>query len=687
MMAGVLEAPARQLPAEFQAEKRTRSCSLQAATRKRPGKHARVCRRILPGRLRSSASKATAISIVVFIFFGSYSFAQRPPVNPLSWDQNVRGIVTRFCIECHSSADPSADVDLEQDVDLRQILNHRETWSKALELIKSGEMPPKEAERLFDNKEANEKRDELVAFLEKHLNSLDCETLRDPGKPLMRRLNRVEYDLAVQDLTGLKLALADGFSPDESSYGFDNNGEALSLSPAQTEQYHSAAVKIVQELRKQKDKQPRLFELSFGKSPSSEEEAESAARKAARGFATRAFRRPVEGDFVERLMDIYRLSRAKGEDHETAQGHLVTAVLISPQFLFRLEKNRPETNDPYPIDDYELASRLSFFLWSRPPDKALLDAASKGELSKDDVLEAATRRMLTDQRSQALVDNFFGQWLSLRELEDHQPDQSRFPQFNANLRSAMGEEVRLFLSELVRQDRSILELIDSDFTYLNETLAKHYGIEGVRGKDFKRVSLNDRRRGGLLTSAALLMLQSDPNRTNVPRRGNFVAGRILGTPPPPPPPNVPDLAEVEADGKARPLRELLELHRKNPECANCHAKMDPYGLALENYDAVGRWRTKDGEFKIDAASKLLDGSEIDGPESLKDWLLKQKNKFRRNFVKNLLIYAFGRGLQGNDECVIREVIAASDKHDDRFASIVVAIVKSYPFRHRRNPVE
>ncbi len=616
------------------------------------------------------------------------NFAQRPPVDPLSWDQNVRSIVNYYCLECHSAKDPSGDVNLEQDVDVRQILNHRETWTTALSLIKSGDMPPMESKRQFKKDgEGTKKRDELIAFLEKQLNSLDCSTLRDPGKPLMRRLNRVEYDLAILDLTGLELGLAEGFSPDESSYGFDNNGDALSLSSVQAEQYHAAALKIVQELRHRKERTPELYEQAFGAPPASDGEAETVARKAVQSFATRAFRRPVEDEFVERLMEIYRQARTKGEDHETAQGHLMTAILISPPFLFRLEKDHPESNDPYPVDDYELASRLSFFLWSRPPSKSMLEAAAKGEFSKDDFLEKTTRSMLTDKRSQALVDNFFGQWLSLREIEDHQPDKERFPEFNQELRKAMGTEVRLFLSEIVRQDRSILELVDSDFTYLNESLAKHYGITGVEGSEFQRVSLNDRRRGGILTSAALLMLQSDPTRTNVPRRGNFIAGRILGTPPPPPPPNVPDLEEGESDQKTRPLRELLEIHRKNPECANCHAKMDPYGLALENYDAIGQWRTKDGEFEIDASSKLLDGSKIDGPTSLKDLLLKQKNKFRRNLVKNLLIYALGRGLQGNDECTLREVIAASDKSDDSFASIIVAIVKSYPFRHRRNPVE
>jgi hypothetical protein len=588
---------------------------------------------------------------------------------------------------CHTAEDPSGDVDLGQDVDLRQILNHRETWTTALSLIKAGDMPPKDAKRPFKSDDDKKKKELLISFLEKHLNSLDCSTLRDPGKPVMRRLNRVEYDLSVLDLIGLDIGLAKNFAPDESSYGFDNNGESLSMSPVLMEQYHSAAIKIVEAVQKSKFDDRPLYERSFGKLLSVDKQAESMARTTMTSFVTRAFRRPADEQFIDRLMEIYRLSRAKPESHETAMSHLMTAVLISPQFLFRLERDRPETNDSYPIDDFELATRLSFFLWSRPPSQELVDAASKGELTRDETLEKFTRSMLDDDRSRSFVDNFFGQWLSLRELDDHQPDSKKFPQFDQELRRAMNTEIRLVLTKIVRENRSVEELIDADYTFVNESLAKHYGISGVTGNDFRKVELVDRRRGGILTSAALLMLQSDPTRTNVPRRGNFIAARILGTPPPPPPPNVPDLEEAETDGKRRPLREVLEIHRKNPECANCHAKMDPFGLALENYDAIGRWRQNDGAFPIDASSTLSDGKKLDGPESLKDYLLDQKKKFRRTLVKNLLIYALGRGLQGNDECAIREVIAASEKENDRFASIIVAIVKSYPFRYRRNPVE
>jgi hypothetical protein len=400
-----------------------------------------------------------------------------------------------------------------------------------------------------------------------------------------------------------------------------------------------------------------------------------------------AFRRPVDDSYLGRLMKIYELARSKGESYESAVGYMVTAVLISPNFLMRLEGSRPESDEPYRVDDYELATRLSFFLWSRPPDKRLLDQAALGELSKPENLELQTLRMLADDRSRALVDNFFGQWLSIREIESHQPDSDRFPEFDTELRSAMIGEINGFLTELIRKDRPVTDMLDANYTFLNERLADHYKIKGIRGDEFRRVSLTDRRRGGVLTSAALLMLQSDPGRTNVPRRGNFVAGRILGSAPPPPPPDVPQLEDIESDDMPRSLRELLELHRKNPECANCHAKMDPLGFALENYDAIGRWRTKDGEFPINPSGELVTGRMLSGPVQLKDYLLESKEGFTRTLVKNLLIYALGRGLQGNDECVVRDALRAAENKDYRFSAIVVEIVKSYPFRYRQNPID
>ncbi len=628
----------------------------------------------------ASPSRVTTICLSTFVFLCSSVYAQ-DKVDPLSWDRNISGLFKKYCYRCHREEEQSGSVDLARDVDLHMLLDHRENWEKASVVLKGSEMPPSE-----ERQPSEEERALLVQFLEKTLDNLDCMSANDPGKPILRRLNRVEYDNCVEDLTGLRLKLADGFVPDGTGYGFDNLAEALSFSPVQIEQYHDAAKTIVDAIRDSKKSRPELYERMFGKRVLADEEA-AEARKAITSFASRAFRRPAEKGYVDKLMAIYAKALSNQEPHESAQEYLIRGVLISPQFLTRIEKNRPGITDAYPVDDYELASRLSFFLWSSSPDEVLLQLAESGSLSQPQVLAEQTARLLSDPRSVAMVDNFFGQWLSLKEVETHQPDAVTFPEFNELLRHSMKEEVRRSLLELVQMDRSVTALIDADYTYLDERMARHYSIEGVNGEEFTRVALTDRRRGGILTSAAFLMSQADPARTNVPRRGNFVAGRILGAPPPPPPPNIPPLENSVKEGEQKSLREILELHRSQPACANCHAKMDPLGFGLENYDAIGRWRTEDRSFPIDASGQLISGRSFSGPIELKDVLLEQKDAFAKSFVRNLLIYAYGRGLQGSDECVVRDVLKSTKQGNYQFGAIVAAIVRSYPFLHRRNPTD
>jgi hypothetical protein len=623
---------------------------------------------------------STALLAALFVSCCTQIIAQEK-TDPLSWDRNISGLFRKFCHRCHGGNELSGDVDLARDVDLRMLLDHRESWEKARLVLANSEMPPSD-----EKQPSEEEKELLLQFLDKTL-VLDCSSAEDPGRPMMRRLNRTEYNYCVQDLTGLNMQFADGFAPDPTGYGFDNMGEVLSLSPVQIEQYHDSAKAITEAIRLSKDSSHAIYESVFGETMASEEAQTAEAKRRIESFATRAFRRPVDPVYIGKLMSIYVKARDQNESHETSQSYLVRAVLMSPQFLTRTERNRPGMTEPYAIDDFELASRLSFFLWSRSPDAELLDLAQRGQLRNLETLKRQTERMIQDQRSQALVDSFFGQWLSLRDVESHQPDQATFPEFDDSLRASMKSEVNAFLRELVQQNRSCIELIDSNFTYLNERLASHYEIPGVEGEFMRRVVLPDRRRGGLLTSAALLMSQSDPTRTNVPRRGNYIAGRILGTPPPPPPPNVPPLDSANHDGPPRSLRQLLELHRQNPTCANCHAKMDPLGFALENYDAIGRWRTSDGPFPIDASGQWIQGRAFTGPIELKDTLLEQKDAFAKTLIKNLMIYAYGRGLQGTDECIVRDSMASGKEEGYRFLTLVNAIVQSYPFLHRRNPID
>ncbi|MCA9224926.1 MAG: DUF1592 domain-containing protein, partial [Planctomycetales bacterium] len=466
---------------------------------------------------------------------------------------------------------------------------------------------------------------------------------------------------------------------------FDNIGPALSFTPVQVEQYHAAARAVVKAVTSSRVDAPQLYAKLFGEHSPQDETPIETVRQLTQRWCDAAFRRPAGSAIVDKLLAIYEQSRAAKESHELAMGHVLTGILMSPQFLIRIEQNRGET--PYRVDDYELASRLSFFLWSRPPDAQLLELAAAGKLGEPEVLARETRRMLRDAKSNALVKNFFGQWLGLRTLETHVVDADAFPEFNNELRRSMIAETDAFLAAMIVEDRPITELIDADYAFVDQRLAQFYGLtDATVSSDGPpvRIALKDRRRGGILTSAALLTLLADPNRTNIPRRGNYIADRILGMAPPPPPPNVPEL-EVARDGKPVPLRELFEKHRAQAACASCHARIDPFGFSLEQFDAIGRWRTTDAGQPIDASGVLPDGESLNGIVSLKDLLISRKEEFGRSMAKNLLIYALGRGPEFGDPCVIDDMAQAGAEHDWKFSELVLTIVNSRPFLYRRNP--
>ena len=415
---------------------------------------------------------------------------------------------------------------------------------------------------------------------------------------------------------------------------------------------------------------------------------EACAREILSRVARRAYRRPVAADDVETLVDFYRAGR-DGGDFETGVQLALERVLISPDFLFRIERD-PSGVAPdatYALSDLELASRLSFFLWSSIPDDELLDLAERGELTDPGQLEAQTRRMLADPRSSQLVENFIGQWLYLRNLRGVVPDALAFPEFDENLREAFEQETLLFVESLIREDRGVLDLLGADYTYVNERLAAHYGIADVYGPRFRRVSLDPElagRRGGIFGHGSLLTATSYPNRTSPVLRGKWVLSNILGTPPPPPPADVPDLPERGEDGRAATVRERLERHRESPVCASCHAAMDPLGLALENYDAVGSWRTTgEAGLAIDASGRLPDGSAFVGPTGLRGLLLERQDQFVATVTEKLLAYALGRGPEYFDRPTVRAIVERASSDDYRWSSIIVGIVRSTPFTMRR----
>ena len=409
------------------------------------------------------------------------------------------------------------------------------------------------------------------------------------------------------------------------------------------------------------------------------------ARQILSTLTRRAYRRPVTRDDVDALLAFYREGRGKG-GFEAGIELALRRILVGPEFLFRAVASPPATSSAsYRISDFDLASRLSFFLWSSIPDDELLDVAAKGLLKDPAVLERQVRRMLADARSQALVQNFAGQWLSLRLLTARSPDIYLFPDFDEGLRQAFRTETELFVESVLRENRSVLDLLSANYTFVNERLARHYGIPEVYGTRFRRVTLSDPRRGGLLGQGGILTVTSHANRTAPVLRGKWILENLLGVPPPAPPPNVPDLKDKNSQGKVLSMRERMVQHRANPVCATCHAVMDPLGLSLENFNAVGQWRAhgESGE-PIDASATLMDGTKFEGAAGLRQALLNRPEQFVTTLTERLLIYALGRGVEYYDAPVVRSLVRESKKQDYRFSDVILGIVKSKPFQMRRS---
>lgn len=402
-----------------------------------------------------------------------------------------------------------------------------------------------------------------------------------------------------------------------------------------------------------------------------------------RPLASRIVRRRISDDELSRLMTLYDASRQQGDSLERAVQLTLQALLVTPSFLFRVEQD-PPAGKVRDLNDFELASRLSYFLWSSLPDDELFRAAAQGRLHTTEQLQQQARRMLADPRSQALVENFAGQWLQLRNLDTFTPDKAQFPDYDDALRTAARRETELFFAAIMREDRSVLEFLDADYTFLNERLAKHYKVDNVKGDEFRKVSVDRAQRGGLLGQMSILAVTSNPTRTSPVKRGKWVLENLFAAPPPPAPPNVPELA----DGKDKPLvgtlRQRMEQHRVKPSCAACHQLMDPLGFGLENYNAVGAWRTQDGKDPIDPSGELPDGRKFQGPAELKRVLLTRQGEFRKCLAEKLLTYALGRGLEYYDACAVQRIADRCAAQDNRFSALVAEIVASPAFRQRES---
>jgi len=756
-----------------------------------------------------------------------------------------RAVLDKYCVTCHNQRMKTGGLALDV-LDLAQLSEHADVWEKVVRKIRTGAMPP--VGRPRPDQALSES---LASWLEADLDRAALEH-PNPGRPTLHRLNRVEYRNAIRDLLALEIDPASLLPADSAAYGFDNNADALSLSPALMERYLGAAAKISQmalgrvrgslspetmfvptdrnqgnrasedlpwgsrgglairyyfpvdgeylfELRLKEDgagggiagltAEPQQLDLSldrarawgstiggpeFAKASRQEREkrvqealqfrlpvkagshlvqvyflqkttavledlfdpylrrdpyragngepgissvtitsvaasdaaatgaspsrrrllvcqpASAAgeapcARKIIATLARRAYRRSVSDEDLQIPLARYRDGATRG-GFESGLELAIRSILVSPKFLFRFE-SQPETavrDSAYLISDLELASRLSFFLWSSIPDDELLNAAEQKTLRNPGVLDQQVKRMLADPRSDALVANFAGQWLHIRNVSGFRPSPEVLFHFDDNLRQAFERETALFFDSIIRENRSVLDLLDADYTFLNERLARHYGIPGVYGERFRRVSLPaDSVRRGLLGQGSILTDTSRANRTSPVIRGKWILENIFGTPPAPPPANVPELKEERDPSKILPMREQIAQHRANPVCASCHAQMDELGFALENFDAIGEWRDSDAAgTPIDASAKLPDGSRFTGPAELRKVLLNHSDDFLTTLTEKLLTYALGRGLDAADAPAIRHIKREAAREHYRFASLIQGIVTSTPFQMR-----
>ncbi len=581
-----------------------------------------------------------------------------------------------YCQDCHSGDAAEAGLRLEELLSQLDMLGQHDEWIRISEMVRSQEMPPGD-----EPQPTPQQRQQFLDWVDAALKAVDCRQTSQPGRVTIRRLNRAEYNNTIRDLMGVDFQPAKDFPADDVGNGFDNIAEVLSLPPLLMEKYFEAAEQIVDRALSNEGLRDRFV----AQAPTEPQQFRGTARRVLEPLATRAFRRPVRAGELDRLLDLVQQAAEAGADYPSSIGLALQAILTSPHFLFRIELDDPasEGNQPRALNGYELATRLSYFLWSSMPDETLFELAAADRLQDATVRHEQVLRMLADPRSQALVDNFAAQWLELRNLAKLTPDTERFQEFDEPLRQAMQKETELFFREVMTYDRSILEFLDADYTFVNGRLARHYGISDVQGDAFRKVQLSDPRRGGLLTQASILTLTSNPTRTSPVKRGKWILENILGAPPPPPPPGVQQLSE---DGQAEllgSLRERMEQHRSDPSCAVCHKKMDALGFGFENFDAVGAWRERDGQFPIDASGELPGGQYFAGPQDLRKVLMtSRRDEFLRCLSEKMLTYALGRGLESYDRCTIDEIVNRLETNDYRFSALLLAVVDSEAFLMR-----
>ena len=583
-----------------------------------------------------------------------------------SFAEGVGPFVKNYCVQCHGNKKKKSGLNFEAALKNPGNPTYRKHWKQAVGNVKTFDMPPDDEDRIPTDAE----REQFLEWIDK----IKFLSPKDPGPFVIRRLTKVEYGNTLHDLFGVDPNVTRDLPDEVFGEGYLNN-----LSSLQSEQFLGIANDVVDQQEVQK--------LLNREKPAKGADLRAEAEKFARSLARKSYRRPPSDAEIEVLLKVFDLGRANQLDYPGALGLMTKAVLVSPQFLFITPAKQVESDKKIvPLDDYQLASRLSYLLWSTIPDAELTRLADSGKLHEPAVLKAQVKRMIADPRSRALFDGFGAQWLGLNDLKTKTFDPDKFPQMTSEVRSAMYEEARLFFESIMRENRSVVSFVDSDYTFLNGTLAVLYGMEkNVTGPEMRKVQLTDANRGGILAMPATLATTSFPNRTSPVIRGVWVLEQVLGEEVPPAPANVPELEKQDQKTVANmTLRQRTELHLSNPTCANCHKVLDPIGFGLENFDAIGRWREQDDSGgAIDAAGELPGGKKFTSPKELKAIIAGRKTELARNLTEKLLAYALCRPLEGYDEIVVDQLMETIEKDDYRMQTMISEIIASYPFTQRR----
>ncbi len=644
--------------------------------------------------------------ILGLFFFLNFMLPAWSVGDSIRYEIDVRPLLVKKCISCHNTNAPKAGVNIDNYKEQDRVIKDGAFWLKVLDQIKSRHMPPKSEPTLSESD-----YDQLVTGIDRILQtSLKNKT---PGHIVIRRLSHPEYQYTIKDLFDIDFEAKKYFPSDGSGGGgFDNQGRALFFTPLKFERYYDAADLIVEKLRQDSIKWASLvpfryketrwkyivhwFKSFFNAEDSRYDLAEQSAMEVLIPIATKAYRRFLKDEEKTKLLTLFQTVYSQKDtfnlkpqyrfDEGIAQ--CLKAILVSPNFLYKVEEE-PEKEGSYAINDFELATRLSAFLWSSMPDQELFDLAYQGKLQDTAILAAQARRMLRDPKAKRFAENFAVQWLGIGKLLEKEPivDTDKFPGFEINIRQSLYQETVEYFYYVLTGSKNLLDLINSDYAFLNKDLATYYGIDGVDHQDFQKVTLKDQTRGGVLGMGSVLATTSFPMRTSPVNRGKWVMEQILGISPPPPPAVVAELTEDKATHDALGLRKILEAHRAKPECRSCHEKMDPLGLGLENFDPTGRWRDSYGKVAIDPSGITADGQKFKGPVELKVILMEEKTKFARNMATKMLSYALGRSMLFTDEpalVILENTLLANNFDPEPF---ILELVKSYPFTMKLNDFE